>query len=769
MGDEDAAPLCDLVLEGGVTSALIYTGLIARLSCHYRFKRLGGTSSGAVAAAAGAIAQRAKLETLKKPPGQREKPPDAAFEEGVREFPRNLAKTDKQGRTALFRLFQAQESTCRGHRVVATWLKYRAQGWGTATVRALATTVCNFWVSFLIGALPGLWILLTTWRPLWPNGLQDPVNWISPALGLALMLGLGLLAAVLWAVWTTLRGMMRNHFGLCSGMQGAEYGDDGTALTPTLHRFFNELLGRNAEAEKPVIFAELWGKDALAGGDREIDLQVITTALNLRRPFRLPNEPGVDPLGGFFYDPKEWKELFPKVVLRWLEKHRRLADGPRVTNEQGDELYALPPPPQWPVLVAVRLSLSFPGLLSAVPMYTIEWRRKLQTEKQPPARTPLAGATGEKALVPVKVYFSDGGITSNCPVHLFDAPLPGHPTFAVRLDTFESGDGGRHRIWLPGDRKEPPPRVRPFAARCTLAVAWSFVFGIVDTAREWRDGLQRSLPGYRERVVVVGLKPREGGLNLAMSPRTIRRVAALGSRAALRLQRAFDGPRTDGQPNAWDRHRWIRLRSTLAAAQRYLEELQKPHYRDLLERLRATLAAAQSYLEELQKPQPPREPRYRDLLERLRATLAAAQSCLEELQKPRLSREPRYRDLLERLRATLTAAQTYFEELQKPQPSNEPSYRDLLERLRSTLAAAQTYLEELQKPQPSNEPSYRELLEQVPPIEPHHLPDRAAVAQAQALLDGLSALEQGDRAWPDRDLGDNAPKPAPRLRMSSPW
>jgi len=643
MGDEDAAPLCDLVLEGGVTSALIYTGLIARLSCHYRFKRLGGTSSGAVAAAAGAIAQRAKLETLKKPPGQREKP----FEEGVREFPRKLAKTDKQGRTALFRLFQAQESTCRGYRVVATWLKHRAQGWGTATVRALATTVCNFWVSFLIGALPGLWILLTTWRPLWPNGLQDPVNWISPALGLVLALGLGLLAAVLWAVWTTLRGMWRNQFGLCSGMQGAEYGDDGTALTPTLHRFFNELLGRNAEAEQPVIFAELWGKDALTGGDREIDLQVITTALNLRRPFRLPNDPGVDPLGGFFYDPKEWKELFPEVVLRWLEKHRGLADGPRVTNEQGDELYALPPPAQWPVLVAVRLSLSFPGLLSAVPMYTIEWRRKSKTEKQPPARTPLAGATGEKALIPLKVYFSDGGITSNCPVHLFDAPLPGHPTFAVRLDTFESGDGGRHRIWLPGDREEPPPRVRPFAARCTLAVAWSFVFGVVDTAREWRDSLQRSLPGYRERVVIVGLKPREGGLNLAMSPRTIRRVAALGSRAALRLQHAFDGPRTAGQPNAWDRHRWIRLRSTLAAAQSYLKDLQKP--------------------------------------------------------------------------------------------------------------------------QPSNEPSYRELLEQVPPIEPHHLPDRAAVAQAQALLDGLSALEQGDRAWPDRDLGDNAPKPAPRLRMSSPW
>lgn len=633
MGDEDAAPLCDLVLEGGLTSALIYTGVIARLSRHYRFKRLGGTSSGAAAAAAGAIAQRARLVLLKQSADERKDALDP-FEDGVRRFPSKLAETDKQGRTALFRLFQAQESTYRGYRIVATWLTHRAEGGGTAAVRALLATIRNFPIAAFVGALPGFWILLTTWWSLWPNGLRNPVNWCNTALGLGLVVFLGLLAAVLWAAWTTLSGMSRNHFGLCSGMKGAERSDDDKmALTPTLHRFFNELFKRNEETDPPVVFGELWGKEGLAGGEREIDLQVITTALNLRRPYRLPNDPGVDPLSAFFYDPKEWEEFFPGVVLTWLEKHRRLADGPRVTNERGGELYALPPPELWPVLVAVRMSLSFPGLLSAVPMYMIEWGRTPGTER-------------EKALVPFKVYFSDGGITSNCPVHLFDAPLPGHPTFAVRLDTFGTGDSGRHRIWLPGDETEPPPRVRPFDARCALAAAWSFVFGIVDTAREWRDGLQRNLPGYRERVVIVGLKPREGGLNLAMTPRKIASLAKLGTKAALRLQRAFVGPRANGQHNAWDRHRWIRLRSTLAAAQSYLEELQKP--------------------------------------------------------------------------------------------------------------------------QPSHDPGYHELLEQVPPIAPH-LPDRAAVAQAQALLDGLSALARGDPAWPDRDLGANAPQPAPRLRMSSPW
>ena len=41
---------CDVVLEGGVTSAVIYAGLLARLSKTYRFRCLGGTSAGAVAA-----------------------------------------------------------------------------------------------------------------------------------------------------------------------------------------------------------------------------------------------------------------------------------------------------------------------------------------------------------------------------------------------------------------------------------------------------------------------------------------------------------------------------------------------------------------------------------------------------------------------------------------------------------------------------------------------------------------------------------------------
>ena len=89
----------------------------------------------------------------------------------------------------------------------------------------------------------------------------------------------------------------------------------------------------------------------------------------------------------------------------------------------------------------------------------------------------------------------------------------------------------------------------------------------------WRDQVQADLPGYRERVATVGLRAAEGGLNLAMPPATILSLSRLGGVAGHRLSRAFNGPRTGGRASGWDRHRWVRMRSTLAAAQRYVGEI----------------------------------------------------------------------------------------------------------------------------------------------------------------------------------------------------
>src|SRR5262249_52928198 len=48
---------CDLVMKGGITSGVVYPPAILKLAQTYRFRAIGGTSAGAIAAAATAAAE----------------------------------------------------------------------------------------------------------------------------------------------------------------------------------------------------------------------------------------------------------------------------------------------------------------------------------------------------------------------------------------------------------------------------------------------------------------------------------------------------------------------------------------------------------------------------------------------------------------------------------------------------------------------------------------------------------------------------------------
>ena len=48
---------CDIVLKGGITSGVVYPLALVSLSQKYRFSNIGGTSAGAIAAAAAAAAE----------------------------------------------------------------------------------------------------------------------------------------------------------------------------------------------------------------------------------------------------------------------------------------------------------------------------------------------------------------------------------------------------------------------------------------------------------------------------------------------------------------------------------------------------------------------------------------------------------------------------------------------------------------------------------------------------------------------------------------
>lgn len=586
-------PPCSIVLEGGVTSAVIYASLLAHLSGSYKFKELGGTSSGAVAAAAAAAAEYGRSLAAERS--------STAFE-GLAVFPDQLAQTDHRGQTALYGLFQPKPQGLDSFRVAMDALfRSGADTLRTSAARVALSLAKNFSIPALVLALAAVPLGASVAH--WLNsglrcfpGIDSLLACVSLWTVMMLPIALGLwLVLAGWAVWVTVRALRENHWGLCNGMTQPDC--SRAALTPTLHGLLQTLAG--LPEGPPLTFGHLWWGPLVDGSHeksakRHIDLQIITTAVSLQRPVRLPGEPDDNPLREFFYDPQEWKDLFPSDVMTHLRAYARPV---RLPRDKAADLWALPEPQHWPVLMAVRFSLSFPLLLSALPMYVAVARRDVLRAGDAATQLPFEVR---------RVYFSDGGITSNCPVHLFDAPLPRFPTFGVNLYTLPRGgptpvpdsdccsellgaglDAPRHRVSRSDTRDPELDAPRPSAGP-SAASPLPFLLDILWTALNWRDSLQRRLPGFRERMVHVGLPPDAGGLHLAMKPATIWMLAQLGVCAARRLERDFSTPRTAGQANAWERHRWTRARTSLSALRQHLNDFVSrldagsPRYDDLL-------------------------------------------------------------------------------------------------------------------------------------------------------------------------------------------
>lgn len=557
---------CDLVLEGGVTSAVVYAGLLLELQKTRTLRSIGGTSAGAVAAAAGAVAQARRSRT---------------GELGGFELLAALLEQLKRelgGRTGLRRLFRPQAALRAAFEYALFVLR---RPWRTHRLGAMLGAVAGLTRWFPAGAAVGLALLAV------PLALQGDV---SPGLGLALLpasVVLALAGSLVQFAVVLLRRLPRNFFGLCTGL-GNRW-SDGDTLTETLHGFYNAQAGRSP-AGAPVTFGDLWrGIDPARGRvpadsdgtspGRVVDLQVITTAVELQRPVQLPAAPGQEPLAPFFYDPADWARLFPPGVLRALQA--AAPPGRRPLGPDGQVLWPLPPMAHLPVVVAVRMSLSFPLLLSAVPMYTLAPLGGVV-----PRNDGAAGVDYRFA----RVHFSDGGVTSNCPVDLFDQPLPRHPTFAVNLYSLADRHATRPEVAWSSRREEPGgPGPTPPAGR--RGPGWlampRFLWDTVMTGLQWRDSAQRRLPGTRERVLNVGLPTGLGGLNLQMKGAAVEQLAEAGRRAAQAIA-GYEQPDPGFTFSRWERHRWVRLRSTLAGLQAYTRALHErrghgtPAYADLL-------------------------------------------------------------------------------------------------------------------------------------------------------------------------------------------
>jgi predicted acylesterase/phospholipase RssA len=563
---------CDLVLKGGVTSGVVYPKLIARLAERYDLRSIGGTSVGALAAA---VAAAAAFRRTSK-----------SSEDGfaaIGELAEELAEEVEKGKSRLFTLFQPTRETRRLFGIGEAALNRRGP---RHLLGALAmASLKNYWKEVLAGSVPGWAFLLvaTIGARSTPPDFPAAMLWIAGIVGAVV---LGTVGAVVGAALGISRDV-RKHlppqgFGLCTGLSTG--GSGRPALTDWLHQTIQANAG--VPDNRPLTLGDLWAGRLLDDDeraayqppvDKAIDLVTITTAATLQRPFRLPFEERE-----FFFDPLEWAKLFPAQVMDWLVTHEwseqhddiyRFNGHPVTHREPGRaprKLLALPSGQDLPIIVLVRLSLSFPVLMSSVPLYRVDFTRRRIGELR-------RSSQRHRPLPAKRVWFTDGGVCSNFPIHLFDAPLPRWPTFGLDLALphpdypIEHGSL-RNRIYRPEGLDVGAEQYFPNGSQQTrwssLTEFFSSVFG---AAKTYRDHLQSVAPGSRDRIIRIRLLQEEGGLNLNMPADDLRTLSASGRAAAERIISDFAGEAPD---NAWLKHRVVRLKVLLANLQRYAEKLE---------------------------------------------------------------------------------------------------------------------------------------------------------------------------------------------------
>ncbi|HEX8690440.1 MAG TPA: patatin-like phospholipase family protein [Solirubrobacterales bacterium] len=558
----DPSRSCDIVMKGGITSGVVYPRAVTELARTFRFRNVGGTSAGAIAAAATAAAEYGR---------------DTDGFERLDELPDWLGEPGN-----LPGLFQPQAAT---EGLFAILLAKVTKGTG----RAIAVAFSRNWRVVGLGALPGIALLLFA-----ASG-SGALMWAAYAAGLLLLASGAILALLAHLAAKLVRAVPDNGYGLCSGWTEAFEADEESGpapLTPWLHRTLNRYAGLRGNT--PLTFGHLWlGPDNERRGaypapeDREVELAMMTTNLTNRRAHRLPMESE-----GWFFCPDQFRKLFPEEVVEWME---RCGTG-SAEGAGGEELRGLPKPEDMPVIVATRMSLSFPVLLSAVPLWRVDESRKRDVPEP-------GGPKSAKAPKPEVCWFSDGGISSNFPIHFFDGLVPRRPTFGINLRPFRLGetpDEEQAKNTEMVEREDeavedwwyrlPPRSRRPHKDRRL----YEFLTGIGETMQTRADEGQMRVPGYRDRIAHVSLSKAEGGMNLAMDEKTITALIERGKSAGELLRDAYTRE-PKGDRITWDSHRWTRLRSALAVLEemhsRFVlgydstaELLHGPVYEDLLER-----------------------------------------------------------------------------------------------------------------------------------------------------------------------------------------
>jgi len=526
---------CDMVLKGGVVDGVVYPWAIMELARAYRFKNISGTSVGAVAAALTAAAEYSRRYGS-----------EAGFNEVLLKVPEKLAE-GLDGGTRLFSLFQP--SAGGAQRLFKVFVAAFGKG------QRFGGLVEAYGLTGLAGAVVAV---LFAWR--------FGAGWVSGAIHALFAAAMAIVMVVGW----DLLALARQGFGLCFGKRQDPLEQGRPAFTDWLHEGIQAASGR--PLDQPLTFRHLWEAPGGLGAasaplarpmrqPRSIDLRMISTSLSHGRPYGLPlAEDG----SRLFFRPEELAPYFPESVMAYLcDKARPYAPQRAGDPAAGDYLEL--PRGDLPVIVATRMSLSFPVLFKAVPLYAID-------DEGPGVPRQMR-----------RCWFADGGICSNFMIHQFDAILPKWPTFGIALESArderqlpvaepatvvvtEFHAEGREEVW---NRFDPGPGASPPVGTGTMLKG--FLVSLLDATKDWNDNTSMRMSGTRDRIARIKLKgggeSALGGLNLRLSGAQIMEMARdYGWPAGKKLVDKFSPERGQvrpGQPTTagWDEHRWVRFQS----------------------------------------------------------------------------------------------------------------------------------------------------------------------------------------------------------------
>ncbi len=527
---------CDIVMKGGITSGIVYPSAVCKLAEVYRFVNVGGTSAGAIAAVATAAAEY-----------RRAKGSSHGFEVLSR-LPASLAAEQGPGKhTTLFQLFQPDPDVRLLFDVALSFTKTK---WLLALLGSLIKGAPLVWIAVaLLGVLFAFLPQLSTTRDS-IFGVLSAILWVVFLLvaGLALVIG------------SKLRKLPERGYGLCSGMSTS------TSGPPALAGWFDSLLSdiSGKPADQPLTFGDLQSNG--------VQLRMMTTCATHGRPYGLPID-----TNDFYFKESEFLEYFPKPVVNWMVKHSGSASVPGTDDPVDDSGFCrLPRPADMPVLVAARMSLSFPVLFRAVPLYKVDYSlRRVKPGEPAVSPTPGGAINANEPRRPERCWFLDGGICSNFPIFMFDAPLPRWPTFGIDLQSLRP-DRPDSFVWMPSDNKEGFGELwNRFGTSGGLSALVQYATALIDSARNWNDNRQMTVPGYRDRIVHIQLDDsKQGGLMLDMPQDVVATVSGQGTEAARLLLEHFFNPTPD-VTLTWDNHRWIRFRSLMGRFEEIVQQFQR--------------------------------------------------------------------------------------------------------------------------------------------------------------------------------------------------